>query len=245
VELARTQEQLVKRERLAALGELSAVVAHEVRNPLGAIFNSVATIRHFIGPTSPALPLVDIVGEEADRLNRIVDDLLHFARPPSPSPLPVPLPRILEDSVRGALADSRGPVEVQWAVEATVPPVLADERLMRQAFLNLALNAVQAMPKGGTLRVGARRVDGAQPEVQVEFSDSGSGITPEVRARIFEPFFTTKAKGTGLGLAIVKRIVESHSGRLALESQPGQGTTFRLFLPCEAEAAAPFAQASH
>jgi signal transduction histidine kinase len=242
-QLARTQEQLVQRERLAALGELSAIVAHEVRNPLAAIFNSVATIRHLIDSSSPALRLVDIVGEEADRLNRMVDELLDFARPPSPSPTPVRLPRLLEDSVRGALADSRGPVEVQWAVDTAVPPVLADERMMRQAFLNLALNAVQAMPKGGTLRVGARRADGPLPEVQVEISDTGPGIPPEVRARIFEPFFTTKAKGTGLGLALVKRIVESHSGRLALESQPGQGTTFRLFLPCEAEGASSFAQA--
>jgi signal transduction histidine kinase len=243
-QLSRTQQQLVRRERLAALGELSAVVAHEVRNPLAAIFNSVATIRHLIDPASPALRLVDIVGEEAARLNRMVDELLEFARPPSPSPMPVPLPRLLEDAVRGALADSQGPVEVRWAVDTAVPPVLADERMMRQAFLNLALNAVQAMPRGGTLRVGARRVDGPQPEVQVEISDTGSGIAPEVRERIFEPFFTTKAKGTGLGLALVKRIVESHSGRLALESQPGQGTTFRLFLPCEAEGTAPFIHAS-
>jgi signal transduction histidine kinase len=232
-QLARTQEQLVQRERLAALGELSAVVAHEVRNPLAAIFNSVATIRHLIDSANPALRLVDIVGEEADRLNRMVDELLDFARPLSPTPTPVPLPRLLEDSVRGALADSRGPVEVQWAVDTAVPPVLADERMMRQAFLNLALNAVQAMPKGGTLRVVARRAQGSPPEVQVEISDTGPGIPPDVRARIFEPFFTTKAKGTGLGLALVKRIVESHSGRLALETQPGRGTTFRLFLPCE------------
>ncbi len=243
-ELARTQQQLLRRERLAALGELSAVVAHEVRNPLGAIFNSVATIRHLIDPASPALRLVDIVGEEADRLNRMVDELLDFARPASPALMPVPLARLLEDSVRAALVDSQGPVEVMWAVDTAVPPVLADERMMRQAFLNLALNAVQAMPRGGTLRVGARRVDGSPHEVQVEFSDTGLGIPPNVRERIFEPFFTTKAKGTGLGLALVKRIVESHSGRLVLESEPGQGTTFRLFLPCEAEGAASFFRSS-
>ncbi|MDY7226158.1 ATP-binding protein [Hyalangium rubrum] len=244
-ELKRTQEQLVQRERLAALGELSAVVAHEVRNPLGAIFNSVATIRRMIGPASPALQLVNIVGEEAERLNRIVDDLLHFSRPPSPNPVPVPLSRLLEDSVRGALADSRGGVKVDWALEAQVPPVLADERMMRQAFLNLALNAVQAMPDGGTLRVGARRVDGSSSELQVEFTDTGSGISPEVRKRIFEPFFTTKAKGTGLGLALVKRIIEAHAGRLTIESQPGQGTTFRLFLPCESEGTQPLINTDH
>ena len=242
-ELARTQEQLVQRERLAALGELAAVVAHEVRNPLGAIFNSVSYIRRLIGVANPALPLVEIVAEEADRLNRIVDDLLHFARPPSPSPTPVPLQRLLEDSVRAALADATGQVEVAWIVEAEVP-VLVDERMIRQAFLNLALNAVQAMPQGGTLRVVVRREEGTRPEVQVEFTDTGSGIPADLRARIFEPFFTTKAKGTGLGLAIVKRIVESHAGRVVLESEPGRGTTFRLFLPCEPEATLSLVPAS-
>jgi signal transduction histidine kinase len=239
-ELARTQEQLVQRERLAALGELAAVVAHEVRNPLGSIFNSVSTIRHHIGAGTPALalPLVDIVSEEADRLNRIVDDLLYFARPPSPSPTPVPLRCLLEDTVHTALADAMGQVQVVWGMEAEVP-VLVDERMIRQAFLNLALNAVQAMPQGGTLRVGMRRPVSPQPEVQVEFTDTGPGIPEELRERIFEPFFTTKAKGTGLGLVLVKRIVESHAGRVVLESELGRGTTFRLFLPCEPEALQP------
>ncbi|ADO75825.1 GAF domain-containing protein [Stigmatella aurantiaca] len=238
-ELARAQQQLVQRERLAALGELSAVVAHEVRNPLGAIFNSVATIRRMVGPFHPSLPLVDIVGEEADRLNRIVDDLLNFARPPSPSPMPVPLRKLLEDVVRGAMADASNNIRVEWALEPDVPPVLADERMIRQAFLNLAINSVQAMLQGGTLRVGARRVPGPRHEVQVEFTDTGSGIPSDVRARIFEPFFTTKAKGTGLGLALVKRIVEAHAGSVSLESQPGQGTTFRLLLPSEPDPLSP------
>ncbi len=230
-ELQRTQQQLVESKQLAALGELSAVVAHEVRNPLGAIFNSVATLRRVLGPQSPAMPLLDIVGEESERLNSIVDDLLHFARPASPSPQPVGLERLLEESVRGALADATGTVEVEWTLEPNVPPVPVDERMMRQAFLNLALNAVQAMPHGGVLRVGVRRAAGTRPGVEVEFTDTGLGIAPETLARIFEPFFTTKAKGTGLGLALVKRIVESHDGRLSVDSPPGRGTTFRLFLP--------------
>ncbi|GEN07679.1 hypothetical protein MFU01_27160 [Myxococcus fulvus] len=237
VELARTQEQLVRRERLAALGELSAVVAHEVRNPLGAIFNSVASIRRILGPDSPAEPLVDIVAEEADRLNRIVADLLTFARPPAPHPHPVPLAPLVEDAVRGALAESPGAVRVELDLEEDVPPVTVDERMMRQAFLNLAINAMQAMPQGGRLRAAVRRAAGS-PEVMVEFSDTGPGITAEVRARIFEPFFTTKAKGTGLGLAVVKRIIESHQGHLTLDSQPGTGTCFRLYLPLETPASA-------
>ncbi|RKH35978.1 ATP-binding protein [Corallococcus sicarius] len=236
-ELARAQEQLVHRERLAALGELSAVVAHEVRNPLGAIFNSVATIRRIIGADSPATPLVDIVGEEADRLNRIVADLLTFARPPSPHLYPVSVTQLLEEAVGGALSDTGGnpppPVRVEWVMEEGVPSVTVDERLMRQAFLNLALNAVQAMPQGGTLRVVARRVWMERPGVQVEISDTGPGIPLELRTRVFEPFFTTKAQGTGLGLAVVKRIVDSHLGQLLLEVPETGGTIFRLFLPLE------------
>jgi signal transduction histidine kinase len=185
--------------------------------------------------------MVEIVAEEAERLNHIVDDLLHFARPASPSPSPVPLLRLLEDAVRAALVDATGKVAVEWLVEAEFP-VPVDERMIRQAFLNLALNAVQAMPHGGTLQVSLRRAPGPRPEVLVEFTDTGAGISAEARARIFEPFFTTKAKGTGLGLAIVKRIIESHAGRVALESEPGRGTTFRLFLPFEPEATQPVTQ---
>ncbi len=235
VELARTQAQLVRRERLAALGELSAVVAHEVRNPLGAIFNSVASIRRIVGPDSLAVPLLDIVGEESDRLNRIVADLLTFARPPAPHPYAVPLSPLVEDAVRGALAEAPGPIRVELDLADDVPSVTVDERMMRQAFLNLAINAVQAMPQGGMLRASVRRAVGT-PEVEVRFSDSGPGIAPDVRARIFEPFFTTKAKGTGLGLAVVKRIVESHQGRVTMESQPGQGASFRLYLPLDTPA---------
>ncbi len=243
VELARTQAQLVRRERLAALGELSAVVAHEVRNPLGVIFNAVANIRRIVGPDSPSVQLLDMVGEEADRLNRIVADLLTFARPPAPHPYAVPLSGLVEDAVRGALAEAAGKVRVELDLSDDVPAVTVDERMMRQAFLNLAINAVQAMPQGGLLRAAVRRSQSA-PEVEVEFSDTGPGISPEAKARLFEPFFTTKAKGTGLGLAVVKRILDEHRGRVTLDTQPGRGTTFRLFLPLEPPSQQPLPMAA-
>jgi signal transduction histidine kinase len=124
-------------------------------------------------------------------------------------------------------------VRVEWALEPNVPPVPVDERMMRQAFLNLALNAVQAMPQGGTLRVAARR-DPEHPGAIVEFSDTGPGIPPELRESLFKPFFTTKATGTGLGLAIVQRTLDAHSGRITIESPlGGGGTTFRLVLPLD------------
>ncbi|WP_375769988.1 ATP-binding protein [Archangium gephyra] len=228
-ELKHAQRQLVEHERLAALGELSAVVAHEVRNPLGAIFNALATLRRFLEPTGPAPTLVAIVEEEANRLNRMVDDLLDFARPSAPEFHPVPLGRLLEEAVRTATS-GQSRIRVEWALRPDVPPVPVDERMIRQAFLNLALNAVQAMPQGGTLRVAAYRCP-EKPGAVVEVTDTGSGIPPELRERLFTPFFTTKATGTGLGLAIVQRTLDAHGGHIRIDSPPSGGTTFRLVLP--------------
>ncbi len=228
-ELQHAQQQLVEHERLAALGKLSAVVAHEVRNPLGAIFNALATLRRFVAPSTPADTLVGILDEESNRLNRLVDDLLDFARPSSPLPQPVPLAQLLEEAVRTATS-GQSRVRVEWALAPDVPPVPVDERMMRQAFLNLALNAVQAMPQGGTLRVAASRCT-EQPGAVVEFTDTGPGIPQELRERLFEPFFTTKATGTGLGLAIVKRTLDAHRGHIHIVSPPSGGTTVLLVLP--------------
>nr|WP_095982878.1 ATP-binding protein [Melittangium boletus] len=228
-ELEATQRQLVERERLAALGELSAVVAHEVRNPLGAIFNALATLRRFQEPESPGLTLVSILSEEAHRLNRLVDDLLDFARPPSPQPQPVPLAHLLEEAVRTATVDQPR-LRVEWALEPDVPPLPMDARMMRQVFLNLALNAVQAMPQGGTLRIRVHRCH-TRTGALVEFTDTGPGIPPGLHERLFEPFFTTKATGTGLGLAIVRRTLHAHGGHISIESPPTGGTTFRVRLP--------------
>ncbi|HEY0093531.1 MAG TPA: ATP-binding protein, partial [Archangium sp.] len=142
---------------------------------------------------------------------------------------PVPLGRLLEEAVRTATS-GQSRVRVEWALQPDVPPVPVDERMIRQAFLNLALNAVQAMPQGGTLRVAAYRCS-EKPGAVVEVTDTGSGIPPALRERLFTPFFTTKATGTGLGLAIVQRTLDAHGGHIHIDSPPGGGTTFRLVLP--------------
>jgi PAS domain S-box-containing protein len=234
-ELARAQEQLIRQERLAALGQLAAVVAHEVRNPLGVIFNSLGTLRRIVQPAGDARMLFDIVGEEADRLNRIVGDLLDFARPSTPRLVPERLERVLDEAVATVLAeDGGGRIRVERRVE-DLPPVPMDARLMRQALLNVLSNAVQSMPDGGTLALHAR-TDG--DAAVVEIRDTGAGIPEEVRHRIFEPFFTTRPTGTGLGLAVVRRILDDHRASVEVESDE-TGTCFLLRLPL---AAAPAPQ---
>jgi signal transduction histidine kinase len=231
--LERTQKELIDRERLAALGELSASIAHEVRNPLGVIFNSVGSLRRLLQPRGDVSMLLDIVGEEADRLNRMVGDLLDYSRPVRPSLEPVPLRPLLEEAVSSAqqqIGAAGAQVRVRIRVDASAATVRADARLLRQALINLFLNALQAMPRGGVLEVRAAAQRGT---AEVIIDDSGPGIPEEIRGRIFQPFFTTKATGTGLGLAVVKRIVEGHGG--SIEARAAQsGAEFCVRLPLDA-----------
>lgn len=235
-ELARTQEELVKRERLAALGELAAVVAHEVRNPLGVIFNSLGSLRKLLRPTGDGKMLLDIVEEEADRLDRIVRDLLDFARPNEPALEAERIDRLLVDTLQ-ALQGDRVPenARVELELPPDLPAVRIDARMIRQVLLNLVLNGLQAMPRGGVLRIRGAEDAGGRT-LRLEFVDQGTGVPAELAGRIFEPFFTTKAAGTGLGLAVVKRFVEAHRGSIEFSSQPGRGTTFTLRLPIDATA---------
>ncbi|WP_163990550.1 ATP-binding protein [Pyxidicoccus caerfyrddinensis] len=234
-ELAATRAEMVKRERLAALGELSAIVAHEVRNPLGVIFNAVASLRRLLDPGGDAAMLLDILGEESDRLNRIVGDLLDYTRPRDPVLQHEDLGRVLQDSLEAARVQGGGadrPVHIHSDVEPGLPPVPMDRRLIRQALVNVAVNAIQSMPQGGMVQVRARREAYAgKDQLRIDVADQGPGIPAELLHRVFEPFFTTKAQGTGLGLAVVKRILEEHRGEIAVESTPGRGTTFTFRLP--------------
>jgi two-component system, NtrC family, sensor histidine kinase HydH len=231
-ELARTQAELIERERLAALGEMAASVAHEVRNPLGVMFNSIGSLRRLLQPSGDVRLLLNIVGEEADRLNRMVGDLLDYSRPLRPSLQPVLLHPVLEE----AIASARRPgeedsVDVRLHIEPGLPPVSADARLLRQALVNLVTNSFQAMPHGGVLTVTAARVvSDARPQARIAIHDSGVGIPPDARGKVFLPFFTTKPTGTGLGLAVVKRIVEGHGGRVQL-ADCERGAEFHLILP--------------
>ncbi len=235
-ELGRTQKELIDRERLAALGELSASIAHEVRNPLGVIFNSVGSLRRILNPQGDAALLLDIIGEEADRLNRMVGDLLDYSRPVQPALQPVPLQPLFEEAIAAARQQAGQGAEgvvATVAVDEEAATVKADARLLRQALVNLFLNAYQAMPREGRLDVRASRgsLEG-KPCAEIVVRDTGPGIPAEMAGKIFKPFFTTKATGTGLGLAVVRRIVEGHDGSVEL-GPASHGAEFRLRLPLE------------
>ncbi|QRK11574.1 MASE1 domain-containing protein [Archangium violaceum] len=237
-ELATAQQELVRRERMAALGELSASIAHEVRNPLGVIANSVAALTRMAVPErdGTAWELLGVMGEEVARLDHLVNGLLDFARPLEPRLFTQSLGSVVEGALEASLRaepDARRSVQVTRALDQELPEAPLDAQLLHLALSNLFTNALQAMPHGGSLRVELGRDEprGVTPQARLSITDTGSGIVPEVMARMFEPFYTTKAAGTGLGLAIVRRIVEAHHGHVEVHSTPGQGTTFTVLLP--------------
>jgi signal transduction histidine kinase len=229
--LERAKTELAHRERLAALGELAAIIAHEVRNPLGAMFASVAGLRKLVEHPD-AKVLVGVIDEETKRLDSIVSDLLDFARPTTLRVAHGSLGQVnTEVASSVASRPEAAVVEMKVDVEPELPAIAMDRRLMHQAVMNLVLNGLQAMPRGGTLIVRARREErGSDQRACVDVIDTGHGIDDSARARMFEPFFTTKAAGTGLGLPLVKRVVDAHGGELSFVSSSA-GTTFTVGVP--------------
>ncbi len=232
-ELRQTQRRLVQQEQLAAVGELSAVIAHEIRNPLAIIKNSVSGLRRRSLRTEDRDTLLGILDEETRRLNRLMHDLLAYARPVVPRAREVSVPDLVRRSVERAMsgvphADS---FTVQWELEGP-GQVHGDPELLRHAFVNVVENALQAMPEGGTLTIRTSPALRADVEaVAIEVTDTGEGMDTIVRAKAREPFFTTRPAGTGLGLAIVERAIRNHGGDIAIESRHGKGTTIRIVLP--------------
>ena len=230
VELVSAQAELVRQTRMAAMGEIAAVVAHEARNPLGAMSNCLQLLRGNPHITGEDAELLAIMQSESRRLNDIVSDFLAFGRPRPPQFAPVGLHELLDATWALLQRDDRCPphIDVERRFDPTVTSLSADRDQLRQVFWNLLLNAAQAMRGGGTLSIETERAGGF---VQVRVRDTGSGIPASILPRIFEPFVTTKSGGTGLGLAIVRRIVEDHGGVISVSTDEGAGTCFILSLP--------------
>jgi signal transduction histidine kinase len=239
-ELKSTQEKLIRSERLAAVGELAAQIAHEIRNPLGAISNSVGVLRRDLDLRGDDRRLLEVVHEEAERLESIVADFLKFARPRPIHRTPQNLAELLDDLLL-LLAQKRplgqgkrkSEIRIEKHYDPELPIASLDAAQTREALWNLLVNAVEAMPGGGVLTVRVQR--SREGDVEVIVSDTGKGIRPEDRERIFEPFHTTKADGTGLGLAIVQRVVEAHAGEVEVSSEEGRGSSFRLRFPLSSD----------
>jgi signal transduction histidine kinase len=232
------EEQLRQNEKLSALGLLAAEVAHEIRNPLTVM----KMLYHSLGLEFPAgdprMKDARIIGEKMEHLNKIVEQILDFARTTEPKLSAVNLNELIDELgllVRHKLRNQH--IQLTQKLERHLPSLMADATQLEQAFLNLILNAVEAMPKGGRLTILSRTVhppggSGKPTHVIVEFKDTGEGMTPEQRRRVFTSVLsTTKTKGTGLGLAIVGRVIETHRGKIQIKSRRGAGTTITVTLP--------------
>ena len=223
----KANESLRRAERLKTLGEMAAGMAHEVKNPLAAIRSSAQILAGHV--TGKDAEFAGIVVSEVDRLNRVVNEFLHYARPAPLRREPVKL-RVVLDSCLELLAPvirDKG-INVRTDYPEAEAAVSADPAQLRQVFLNLLLNAVQAVDNHGGVEVSVRQ---SGRETRVTVKDAGPGIPADKLKRVFDPFFSTKPGGTGLGLPIAQRIIAEHGGRLVLESKPGEGTTATVILP--------------
>jgi two-component system nitrogen regulation sensor histidine kinase GlnL len=241
--LHQLEAEVRRGETLAAAGQIAMGLAHEIRNPLGAIRGAVQLMRRELGDDARLGEYTDVLLKEVDRVNRIIEMLLDIGRPVTLRAVPLNVHQLLERVALLAeeMAGERG-VQILRRYDPSLPPIMADEDRILQVFHNLVRNAIEAMEGGGRLTLVTRlsmdplftKVDlghGQRSMAEIQVIDDGQGIPKSVRARLFTPFFTTKDKGLGLGLALCHRIVEEHRGAIQVASEAGKGTTVSCFLP--------------
>jgi signal transduction histidine kinase len=227
-ELRAAQEQLVQQEKLAVLGRLAGGVSQELRNPLGIINNSVYFLRMVQPDADEKIrEYLDIIESEAHNADKIVNDLLDFSSNELVDRESIAVSELVSDALQHFPAPEN--VQVTLNLPENLPTIYVDPRQMTQVLGNLVLNACQAMAKGGKLTLSAKK-KGKMMAIAV--TDTGVGITPENMKKLFEPLFTTKPKGIGLGLAVSKKLVEANAGKIEVQSEPGKGSTFTVWLPC-------------
>jgi len=229
-DLRKTEAQLIRSEKLAALGQLAAGIAHEIRNPLTSINILIHSLTENFSSGDSHREDLNVIEEEIDRINEILDRFLRFAKPAAPLLERTEVASIFEETlqlIRPRMEKQRIHVQKEFQ---DLPMILMDREQIKQVALNLLLNAVQAMPRGGTLTLrGQNSKDGQW--ITISIQDSGVGIPDEDMNKLFDPFFSTKEGGIGLGLSIAHRIVDQHHGKIEVESTPGNGTLFTLWLP--------------
>jgi two-component system sensor histidine kinase HydH len=230
-EVQALRREVARSQRLASVGRLAAGVAHEIRNPLSSIKGFATYFKERYPDRPDDQQTADIMIQEVDRLNRVVGQLLEFARPVSVKKQRISLQALLKDSIK-LIEDraARKGISVQTQHAAGVDSAWGDPDRINQILLNLYLNAIDAMETGGELKV-ALSSDSEDSEIYFRISDTGCGISPEHLPKIFDPYFTTKSTGTGLGLAIAHNIVDALGGKISVESNPEKGTTFTVALP--------------
>lgn len=230
-QLLEIEEQLRRADRLSAMGELSAGMAHEVRNPLASIKGTAEILRDGIDSSDKKYEFAQILVREVDRLENVVRDFLRFARPEEGMLEEVRICEAMNDVIALTRQQAlKAGVEIELNCAESLPPITGSFEQFKQAFLNFVLNALQVMPDGGRLTITGS-VD--QHVVRISFADTGPGIPIDLQGRVFNPFYTTRQEGTGLGLAITHRIVDAHGGRIVLDSVPGEGATFTIELPLD------------
>jgi len=223
-------------DRMASIGELASGMAHEIRNPLAGIQGAIQILADGFPEGDNRRQITDEIQKQIRKLERLVKDLLNYAKPALPNTLLTDVNELIDKVLsffmaqRGRTSDFR----IEKDFFSPIPKIMIDPNSMEQAFLNIVLNAQKAMPKGGIFTVSTRWIphgENGKGEVQILFKDTGVGIPSENLPRIFNPFFSTRSDGTGLGLSITKNILEQHGGNIAVESQVNQGTTFTITLP--------------
>jgi two-component system, NtrC family, sensor histidine kinase HydH len=228
--LRQAEEAVRRSDRLAALGQLAAGLAHELRNPLGTIRASAEMLNRSVAAENEvAREVAGFISSEVDRTNSLVTRFLDFVRPLELRPAPADLAQVLDRSVAMLEREAASrEITVYKNYSPDIPPFPLDAELMERVFYNLLANAAQATAPGGAVTVKTRPVAGT---AEISVIDRGSGIEPKIMDTIFNPFFTTKPEGVGLGLAICSKIVDQHGGKIAVESEPGKGSVFRVYLP--------------
>ncbi|RJQ68992.1 MAG: two-component sensor histidine kinase [Desulfobacteraceae bacterium] len=232
-EQLRLKEQLSRAKHMSSLGEMVAGVSHEIRNPLGIISSSAELLRKKIAPDDPMIKIPSIIIEESSRLNNIITDFLNYAKPKTPNRFACRIEEVIDKNIRflATQTESRG-YRIHTYFDHGLPTIQADSDMLHQAFLNIFINAMQAMPEGGEIAVWAKKTNGS---LWIAVEDNGCGISENLMEKIWDPFFTTKDKGTGLGLGIVKNIIVAHQGQIRIDNRPEGGARVSMRLPVKGE----------